>query len=1044
MSGCKFTWAKSRRVPTFEKLDRVLVSTEWEQNFPLATVDALSREISDHTPLLLSTGDKPKGGSEAHFRFELGWLLKDGFFELVSDVWKKETRGVTHLQKWQNKIRRLRQFLRGWAKNMAGAYKKEKQELMRKADELDKKAETQLLSQHEWDLKQSISGRLTQLLREEELKWFQRAKTTKILKGDNNTKYFQMVANGKKRKTRISRLEQEEGVVEGHEQLLKYITKYYKSLFGNSERNNFSMNKSMNEDIPQVTSVENGLLEADFSEKEVREAIFQMKHNKTPGPNGFPAEFYQIFWSLIKNDLMALFKDFHNGSLPLFNLNFGIITLLPKEQEVKKIQQYRPICMLNVSFKIFTKVLANRLTSIASKLIKPSQTAFLPGRYILEGVVILHETIHELHRKKEKGIILKLDFEKAYDKVNWDFLQQVLRMKGFSDKWCHWIDSIVRGGSVCVKVNEEMGHYFQTKKGLRQGDPLSPILFNLVADMLAVLIERSKELGYVDGLIPNLVEGGLSILQYADDTILFLEDDLDKAKNLKMVLGAFEKLSGLKINFHKSELFCFGETKERTTDYVNLFECKEGALPFRYLGIPMSYRKLANKEWRMVEERFQKKLSSWKGKLLSYGGRLVLINSVLSSLPVFMMSFFRIPKGVREKLDYYRSRFFWQCDEHKRKYRLARWGILHKPKCIGGLGIIDLELQNKCLLSKWIFKFLNEEGMWQQILKRKYLKDKTFSQVERRKGDSHFWSSLMDVKNLCLERGGFNVKNGTQTRFWEYLWIGQETLMKRFSSLYNLVRKKNASVAQVLSTTPLNVSFRRALVGENWTKWLQLVGSILNVQLCEQEDSFIWSTSKYFSVKAMYKDLVVGSVSHPKLEAWKAKIPLKTKIFLWFLWKGVILTKDNLAKRQWKGCTRCCFCSKLETIQHLFFECPMARLMWFVISVTFGITAPTSTANLFGPWLARFPHKQKALVLIGIAAFCWALWLSRNDMVFQKSKSKSFLQVVFRGTYWIRSWSILSKEEGQEKLKIGCRWLETIALEIFNRSGWNMLKRIQG
>jgi hypothetical protein len=118
--------------------------------------------------------------------------------------------------------------------------------------------------------------------------------------------------------------------------------------------------------------------------------------------------------------------------------------------------------------------------------------------------------------------------------------------------------------------------------------------------------------------------------------------------------------------------------------------------------------------------------------------------------------------------------------------------------------------------------------------------------------------------------------------------------------------------------------------------------------------------------------------------------------------------------------------------------------MWFVISVTFGITAPTSTANLFGPWLARFPHKQKALVLIGIAAFCWALWLSRNDMVFQKSKSKSFLQVVFRGTYWIRSWSILSKEEGQEKLKIGCRWLETIALEIFNRSGWNMLKRIQG
>jgi hypothetical protein len=142
---------------------------------------------------------------------------------------------------------------------------------------------------------------------------------------------------------------------------------------------------------------------------------------------------------------MAMFRDFHAGDLPIFCLNFGVITLLPKEQEAKKIQQYRPICMLNVSFKIFTKVLANRISSLACRIIRPSQTAFLPGRYILEGVVILHETLHELQRKKQKGLILKLDFEKAYDKVNWTFLQQVLRMKGFSGKWCQWIKKIVRG-----------------------------------------------------------------------------------------------------------------------------------------------------------------------------------------------------------------------------------------------------------------------------------------------------------------------------------------------------------------------------------------------------------------------------------------------------------------------------------------------------------------------------------------------------------------------------------------------------------------------
>jgi len=311
--------------------------------------------------------------------------------------------------------------------------------------------------------------------------------------------------------------------------------------------------------------------------------------------------------------------------------------------------------------------------------------------------------------------------------------------------------------------------------------------------MLAVLIERSKEHNHFNGLVPHLVDGGISILQYADDTILFVEDDLDKAKNLKLVLCAFEKLSGLKINFHKSELFCFGETKDRVAEYVELFGCKEGVLPFRYLGIPMSPRKLANKDWSTIEERFQKKLSSWKGKMLSSGGRLVLINSILSSLPMFMMSFFRIPKGVLKKLDYYRSRFFWQCDEHKKKYRLARWSILRKPKSVGGLGILDLDIQNKYLLSKWLFRLVNEDGMWQSILKRKYLQNKTLTQVEKKKGDSHFWSGLMEVKDLFLRMGRFKIRDGTQTRFWEDLWLGDELLMLAYPSLYRIVRKKNVT-----------------------------------------------------------------------------------------------------------------------------------------------------------------------------------------------------------------------------------------------------------
>jgi hypothetical protein len=248
---------------------------------------------------------------------------------------------------------------------------------------------------------------LIQLLREEEIKWYQRSKTTNLLQRDINTKYFQLIANGKHRKTRIFRLEEEGRIIKGDKELKKYITDYYHGLFGPSETSLLTLDESRRDDISQVSQNENEILTTEFSYNEVKEAIFQMEHNKAPGPDGFPAEFYQAFWDVIKDDLLALFVDFHK-----------CILLLPKKIDATQIQNFRPICLLNASFKIFTKVITNRLTGMVDKIVWPNQSAFMPGRYTLEGVVILHETLHELHKKKMNGVTLKLDFEKAYDKFN--------------------------------------------------------------------------------------------------------------------------------------------------------------------------------------------------------------------------------------------------------------------------------------------------------------------------------------------------------------------------------------------------------------------------------------------------------------------------------------------------------------------------------------------------------------------------------------------------------------------------------------------------
>jgi hypothetical protein len=1047
LSGRQFTWASRRAIPTFEKLDRILASVDWELKFPLVSVRALTRtgSGSDHTPLLIDSGIKAHIGNHPRFSFELFWLSQEGFYDMVAAEWAATYAGNNPMERWQNKIRHLRRFLKGWAKNMSGKYKLEKQRLTNIIDTLDIKAESSPLTLAERDALKDANERLARLRRDEETKWAQRAKVKHIQEGGNNTKYFHLIANGKNRKKRIFQLEQDEGTIVGDENLRVYITEFYKKLFGEPVQTNVSLMEEINHGIPQVSDIENSILTAPFTEKEVYDAISQMKPNKAPGPDGFPAEFYQKIWAVIKTDLMALFEQLHTGDLPLFKLNFGVITLLPKKENAVQIQQYRPICLLNVSFKVFTKVGTNRVTEIAPKVIKPTQTAFMPGRHILEGVVVLHETIHELHSKKLDGVLFKIDFEKAYDKIKWSFLQQTLRMKGFAPEWCRLIRDFVQDGSVGIKVNEDIGHYFQTKKGLRQGDPLSPLLFNIVVDMLAILIERAKEDGQVGSLIPHLIEGGISLLQYADDTILFLEHDLQKAANMKLILCIFEQLSGLKINFHKSEIFCFGRAREEKQQYKHIFGCESGMLPFRYLGIPIHYKTLKISDWYPVETRFESKLGCWKGKLLSYGDRLVLINSVLSSLPMFMLSFLLIPKGVLKRLDFYRSRFFWQSDENKRKYRLTKWNIICRPKDQGGLGIEVLDIKNKCLLSKWLFKLLNEDGVWQELLHNKYLSQKTLSEVQARPTDSPFWKGLLQIKDDFFARGHFVLGDGLSIRFWEDIWLGGSSLAQQYPSLYHIAQYKNVTVAHVLSHAPLNISFRRTLTGNKWVSWIRLCRRLMTVNLGTDQDRFVWNltTSGIYTVKSLYSDFMNDHTPFLRKYLWKIKIPLKIKIFMWFLSNKVILTKDNLAKRKWKGCTKCCFCGEQETVEHLFLSCPFAKIIWRIIHFTYSLPPPTNITNMFSNWLNGVDKTYKSRIRVGVSALCWSIWRCRNNVVFNNSKSFNVLQVIHMIIHWMQQWALLLPQAQRDAMDFGCNQLRTVAQDILFRAGWQHISRLQ-
>jgi hypothetical protein len=372
---------------------------------------------------------------------------------------------------------------------------------------------------------------------------------------------------------------------------------------------------------------------------------------------------------------MKVVQGFEKGEVNMTMLNYAKIILIPKEEGAINLKKIRPISLINCSFKIFVKALNNRVEQICNRLLAPNQTTFVKGRYILESVVSAHEILHDSMKRKEKGLILKLDYEKAYDKIDWQFLEEMLKSRGFEVRWVRWIMKLVKGGSICISLNDENSPFFSPGKGLRQEDPLSPLLFNLVGDVFTRMLVKAARKGHITGFMSSLYPEGVLSLQYADDTLLFLKHNSTNASNLKWTMVCFEQLSGMKINYIKSDLMPMNLDENETMGYAKIFCCKVDSSPFKYLGVPLHYEKLRRKDIQPVVDKILNRIPGWKGRLMSYGARLVLLRACLANIPIYLMSLIRFPKWAIESNSHV-ANFFWDDTGDKHKYHLSNWHSL--------------------------------------------------------------------------------------------------------------------------------------------------------------------------------------------------------------------------------------------------------------------------------------------------------------------------------------------------------------------------------
>ncbi|GJU87854.1 RNA-directed DNA polymerase, eukaryota, partial [Tanacetum coccineum] len=399
------------------------------------------------------------------------------------------------------------------------------------------------------------------------------------------------------------------------------------------------------------------MLESPISRDEVRNAVWGCGENKSPGPDGFTFEFFRKFWDTLGSDFCAAVEWFFDHSSFSRGCNSSFIALIPKNHDPKFVNDYRPISLIGSLYKVVTKILATRLSSIISGLISDVQTAFLPNRQILDGPFIINELLSWCKHKKQQAMVFKVDFAKAYDSIRWDFLEDVLRAFGFGSKWCSWIRGCLHSGMASVLLNGSPTSEFQFHCGLKQGDPLAPYLFILIMESLHLSLSRAIEAGIFKGI---KIGSSLNIshLFYADDAVFIGEWSIANLSGITHILHCFSLLSGLSINLKKSHILGVGIRSEDVNAAALYFGCSTMKTPFKYLGVMVGGNRSTLQAWDDTIGKLKARLSNCKLKTLSVGGRLILLKSVLGLTPIYNMSIYKVPKSVLQTMESIRRNFF--------------------------------------------------------------------------------------------------------------------------------------------------------------------------------------------------------------------------------------------------------------------------------------------------------------------------------------------------------------------------------------------------
>nr|GEY46943.1 hypothetical protein [Tanacetum cinerariifolium] len=639
-----------------------------------------------------------------------------------------------------------------------------------------------------------------------------------------------------------------------------------------------------------------------ISNEEIKSAMFSIGDDKSPGPDGYTPMFFKRSWDIVGYDVCnAVSTPSH-------------------------INDFRPISCCNVIYKCISKILTNRIIEGIKEVVSDNQLAFVSGRRITDNILITQELMHGYHLDKgTPRCAFKFDIRKAYDTVDWKFLEVILWQFGFPNLMIRWIMACVTTASFSISINRDIHGFFKGKRGLRQGDPLSPYLFTLF---------------------------GPCNVCFADDLFIFARGDVNSAKVIMESLDEFKNVSGLVPSLPKITTFFCNVPSHVKQAILQIMPFSEGTLPVIYLGVPIISSRLFNKDCKFLMEKAKNRIGDWKNKSLSYAGRLQLCKSVIASMHVYWASVLIIPKGILLDIEQLIRSFLWCNGELKRGKAKVAWHDICIPKKEGGLGIRSLEMFNIALMTTHIWNLVsNKDSIW----------GRSFWDVPVTSRLSWGWRKLLQLRDIVRLFFWSQIGSGREVSIWFDRWCVQCPL-RRFLSARDISREGFLMLASVKDM----ISNESWLWPQSWLLKAPILGQLVVPSLDPNKpDLHYWRDSngvmRHFLVKAV----------------WEEIRPCGPKVH----WFRIVWFSHNVPAT--------CFSSLADSHEHLFYECSFSSKVWCSIRHLAAMDNVSHHLQDIVSFLQPIATKRTAISIIGHLLFAtssYFLWIERNNRLFKGLK----------------------------------------------------------